>query len=79
MLGKIAVVNDRLARRVTIGAKASPHDLSSDVGMKSSGDDFLDIAVSNRRTSSTVTGATTTTIPGLDVACPTSSDWMKAR
>ena len=57
LLGKIAVLNDRLARRVTIGAKASPHDLSSDVGMKSSGDYFLDIVVSNRRTSSTVTGA----------------------
>mgnify|MGYP000382858197 CR=1 FL=1 len=54
--GNVEWLNDRLANRAMMPAKVRPHDLMSDVGIKSSGDDLEGIDFSRRRTSVSVTG-----------------------
>ena len=54
--GNVEWLNDRLANRAMMPAKVRLHDLTSDVGIKSSGDDLEGIDRSRYSTSDLVTG-----------------------
>lgn len=56
MVGKVPDANVRLASLAMMTEKDSLQSLSSDVGIKSRGDDLLDIDQISLRTSSSVTG-----------------------